>query len=98
MILKDVEFNVRGEIPEIEDIIRCVTNLIMTPAGTVPLDRDFGIDQSFLGLPIDVAQNIFAVEIIDKAEKYEPRINITEVELIPLIDGIIKAKVVIESA
>lgn len=97
MTLKDVEFNVRGEIPEAEEILRCIRNLIMTPVGTVPLDRDFGIDQSILGLPIDAAQSLLAVEIIDKVERYEPRVSVTEVELTATIDGKITAKVVIES-
>lgn len=97
MTLKDVEFNVRGEIPVAEDILRCLRNLILTPVGTVPLDRDFGIDQSILGLPIDVAQSLLAVEIIDKVERYEPRVSVSEVELTANIDGQIIAKVVIES-
>jgi phage baseplate assembly protein W len=97
MTLKDVEFNVRGEIPEAEEILRCIRNLIMTPVGTVPLDRDFGIDQSILGLPIDTAQSLLAVEIIDKVERYEPRVSVSEVELTANIDGQIIAKVVIES-
>lgn len=97
MTLKDVEFNVRGEIPVAEDILRCLRNLILTPVGTVPLDRDFGIDQSILGLPIDVAQSLLAVEIIDKVDRYEPRVSVAEVKLTASIDGKITAKVVIES-
>ena len=97
MTLKDVEFNVRGEIPEAEEILRCIRNLIMTPVGTVPLDRDFGIDQSILGLPIDAVQSLLTVEIIDKVEQYEPRVSVSEVELTANIDGQIIAKVVIES-
>ena len=97
MTIKDVEFNVRGEIPVTEEILRCIRNLIMTPVGTVPLDRDFGIDQSILGLPIDAAQSLLAVEIIDKVDRYEPRVSVTEVELTATIDGKITAKVVIES-
>jgi len=97
MTLKNVEFNVRGEIPVVEDILRCLRNLILTPVGTVPLDRDFGIDQSILGLPIDVAQSLLAVEIIDKVDRYEPRVSVAEVKLTASIDGKITAKVVIES-
>lgn len=97
MTLKDVEFNVRGEIPVTEEILRCIRNLIMTPVGTVPLDRDFGIDQSILGLPIDAAQSLLAVEIIDKVDRYEPRVSVAEVKLTASIDGKITAKVVIES-
>lgn len=95
MTLQDVEFNIRGELDQQEDILRCLRNLLMTPAGTVPLDRDFGLDQSLLGYPIDVAQNLLAVEIIDKAARYEPRAIVTEVELSANAEGHITAKVVI---
>lgn len=95
MTLTDVEFNVRDELEDQDDVMRCLRNLILTPAGSVPLDRDFGIDQSFLGQPLNVAQNTLAVEIMDKAARYEPRAVVLEVRLASSIDGQIKAEVVI---
>lgn len=98
MTLADLQFNVRGSMTEQEDVLRCLRTLIMTPAGTVPLDRDFGIDNSLLGYPADVAQNLLAVEIIQKVMKYEPRASVQEVELESTPDGLTTAKVVITSA
>lgn len=95
MTLTDVEFNVQDELEDQDDVMRCLRNLILTPAGSVPLDRDFGIDQSFLGQPLNVAQNTLAVEIMDKAARYEPRAVVLEVRLASSIDGQIKAEVVI---
>ena len=95
MTLTDVEFNIRDNLEEQDDVVRCLRNLILTPAGSVPLDRDFGIDQSFLGQPLNVAQNTLAVEIMDKAARYEPRAVVLEVRLASSIDGQIKAEVVI---
>lgn len=95
MTLTDVEFNVRDDLEDQDDVMRCLRNLILTPAGSVPLDRDFGIDQSFLGQPLNVAQNTLAVEIMDKAARYEPRAVVLEVRLASSIDGQIKAEVVI---
>lgn len=98
MTLKDVEFNVRGELDEQEDILRCLRTLIMTPAGTVPLDRDFGIDNSLLiGTSIDAARSVLAVEIIDKVDRYEPRASVLEVDTTADEAGQIIAKVVITS-
>jgi len=97
MTLADVEFNIRGELPEAESILRCLRNLFMTPAGTVPLDRDFGIDQTVLGKPIGIAENLFAIEAIEKVERYEPRVSVQEVHLTSDMNGQIKAKVVITS-
>lgn len=95
MTLTDVEFNIRDNLEEQDDVVRCLRNLILTPAGSVPLDRDFGIDQSFLGQPLNVAQNTLAVEIMDKAARYEPRAAVLEVRLTSSVDGQIKAEVVI---
>lgn len=97
MTLRDVEFNVRGELNQQEDVLRCLRNLLTTPAGTVPLDRDFGIDQASLVHPLSVAQSLLAVEIIDKVDRYEPRASVLEVELVSDAAGQIRAKVVITS-
>lgn len=97
MTLENVELEFEDTMEEAEDIMRCLRNLLLTPAGTIPLDRDFGIDNSFLGLPIDTAQSVLAVEIMDKVAKYEPRISVKEVELTPSTGGGITAKVVITS-
>ena len=98
MTLADVEFDVRGDLEERDDVIRCLRNLILTPAGTVPLERDFGIDNSFLGEPTDVVQSMLAVEIIMKVMKYEPRATVAEISIEPGETGQIFVKVVITSA
>lgn len=54
--------------------------LISTPEGTAPLDRNFGLDQSFLSLPPEAARTLFAQELIAKAEKYIPEISVTVVD------------------
>lgn len=98
MTLADVEFNIKGSLTEQEDVLRCLRTLVMTPEGTVPLDREFGIDNSILGASIDVAQNLLAVELITKVRKYEPRASVLEVQLDSSPEGNITAKVVIASA
>ncbi len=95
MTLADVEFSVQGTLNEREDILRCLWCLLMTPAGTVPLDRDFGINGAALDYPMSVAQNVLAVEIIDKVARYEPRVKVKEVQLETNNNGELKAKVVI---
>ncbi len=97
MTLADVEFNIRGELPEAEDVLRCLRNLIMTPEGTAPLDRDFGLNQDFIGYPLGAAQNLLAVEIMDKVDRYEPRVRVLEVNCTSDMEGQITAKVVITS-
>lgn len=97
MELSDVEFRIEEPLEDEEDVLRCLRNLILTPAGTCPLARDFGIDNSFLGLPIETAQSVLAVEIMDKVLKYESRVSVKEVSLQASTDGKIIARVVITS-
>ena len=97
MTLEDITFSLLGEFDDAEDVMRCVKNIILTPAGTVPLARDFGIDQGLLDRPLPVAQSLLAVEIIDKVAKYESRAAVQEVELQATVDGQIIAKVVLTS-
>lgn len=98
MTLADIEIAVDGELAERDEIIRCIQNLALTPAGTVPLDREFGLDASFMGMPIETAKNLLAIELINKIDRYEPRASVKEVDMTGSVDGQIKIRVVIESA
>jgi hypothetical protein len=80
---------------EVADIKRCLETLYQTPEGTCPLDREFGLNNDFVGMPLDVAKNLMAVEITDKTERYEPRAMIKEIEFAMTEDGQMKAEVVI---
>lgn len=64
--------------------------LISTPEGTAPLDRNFGLNQSFLSLPPDTAKTLFAQELIIKVEMYIPEISITEIDITVDSDGILR--------
>lgn len=64
----------------IEEVRKAISTIITTPAGSIPLDRNFGIDMAFLGYPTDVAKEILAQEVIEKIELYEPRVIVDEIE------------------
>ena len=64
---------------KIKDIERCLRTLYSTKEGTVPLDREFGINWDFVGEPLPVAQNKFALEVVKKTAKYEKRVKVKEV-------------------
>lgn len=72
---------------EIEEIKRNITTLLSIPEGTVPLDRDFGINNDFVSSPLDVAENMYALEITEKVEKYESRVQVKEVNFVESPDG-----------
>lgn len=93
--LNNIKVSFDYESDEIYDINRCLETLYQTAEGTCPLDREFGLNIDFVGMPIDVAQNLFVVEITDKTDRYEPRAMIKEINFEIDVDGQLKAEVVI---
>ena len=80
---------------EVADIKRCLETLYQTAEGTCPLDREFGLNTDFVGMPMDVAKNLFAVEITEKTDRYEPRATVKSINFQTGNDGQLKAEVVI---
>ena len=82
---------------EIADITENLNVLFSTSVGTVPFDRDFGLDMSFLDQPLEKAKALLMVEYLKKIKKYEPRIKLQKVIFTsdPL-NGQLQAKVVVE--
>lgn len=82
---------------EIEDINRCLTTLYSVIAGTMPLDRNFGINiNEIMGYPTEVAKNKLSVEIISKTRIYEPRVSVYKVECETLQNGQIKPHIYVK--
>ena len=76
----------------LEEIFQNVRMILTTPKGTVPLDRDFGLSQTFLDQPTTLAKAKALPEIIEQVEKYEPRVKVTEVVWVD--SGIMEGKLV----
>lgn len=91
--LVNIDFGAEGNT----EIYQNLKTLYTTPAGTVPFDRDFGINIELLDAPIPLAQGRLIVEYTEKTEKYESRASVKEVnfEVNPK-NGKIFPKVVIE--
>ena len=95
-ISNKIEINFDYSGSEYDDIVRCLNTLYLTPVGTCALDRLFGIDMSILDYPTNVAQSLFSVELIEKTNKYEPRVRVKEVKY-TVKEGQLIPRVVIES-
>nr|WP_302600030.1 GPW/gp25 family protein [uncultured Cellulosilyticum sp.] len=63
----------------IAEILQNVATIITTPKGSVPLDRNFGIDVSMLDLPLEIAENLLTVQIMEAIETYEERVEVMKV-------------------
>lgn len=61
---------------ELEEIIQNVRTILTTRKGSVPLDREFGIDMSIVDKPSTSVQGLLTVEVMETVEKYEPRVKV----------------------
>ncbi|WFR55348.1 hypothetical protein QA584_17255 [Anaerocolumna sp. AGMB13025] len=86
------------EIEASEDISEAEINdlkiLYQTPVGSIPMEREKGIDMEFLSMSTEVAKNMFAVEIIKKTRLYFG-LKVTDILFNQDDDGKITVKVVI---
>jgi phage baseplate assembly protein W len=70
-----IDFSAAGN----DEIRQNVKVILTTPVGTVPFDREFGVDLSILDKPINVAKTLLTVEYIKKIQQYEPRVTVDSV-------------------
>lgn len=80
---------------ELDEMRRNLDLLYGTRAGTCPGDRNFGLDQTFLDYPLNVAKNLFALEVIEKTEVYEDKAEILSIEYTQAEDGNMTPKIII---
>jgi Bacteriophage baseplate protein W len=59
-----------------KEVLHNIVAIITTEIGTVPLDRNFGLDDSIIDLPINLAIPFMRQEIFLKVRHYEPRAQI----------------------
>lgn len=65
---------------EFKDIKQCLETLCSIRAGSQPLDRNLGIDyDGIMGYPLNIAENMLSLEIIDKVNTYEPRVEVESI-------------------
>lgn len=80
---------------ELEEMRRNLDLLYSTRAGTCPGDRNFGLEQTFESCPTNVAQNLFALEVIEKTEIYENKAEVLSIEYTQAEDGNLTPKITI---
>lgn len=59
----------------------CVQNLLKTVRGEVPYERIKGIDRTLIDKPSETAAADLAADVEFVVETYEPRVNLSTVEL-----------------
>lgn len=71
----------------LEEIFQNINTVLGTTKFTVPLDRAFGLNATFVDDPMTTIHPHMVAEVIETVEKYEDRVIVEEVKLIANIDG-----------
>lgn len=70
----DCEISLRDEIIE-----RCMF-LLSLVKGTIPMNRDLGMDSDITSEPPYIAQQRYTISAIELIDEYEPRVCVEEVQ------------------
>lgn len=62
-----------------QEILQNVRTIITTPRGSVPLDRGFGLELTYLDAPIPVAQARMSGQVNEALKRYEPRVEVVAI-------------------
>lgn len=77
-----------------DEDIENLRNLSRTPLGTIPMEREKGIDTSFISMPPEAAKSLYSVEIIKKARIYIG-LDVQKISFSEDNEGKVTAKVVV---
>lgn len=66
----------------LQEVMQNVGIIIATPKFSVQLDRDFGTTHKQLDTRANIAQPALIMEVMDAVEKYEPRAEILNIEIL----------------
>lgn len=62
------------------EIYRNLKMLFSTPEGTCAGDRSYGINTEYIDTSVGEESNAMAVEIIEKLDMYEPRVELEDIK------------------
>lgn len=96
--LLDFKLEYTFEDDKLAELDRQLALLLSTPEGTMPLDREFGIQMNFVDKPPEVVKSLYTAEVTQKIPKFIPWVRVYEVTWGYGKQGHIKPKVVITRA
>lgn len=97
-LLFDFKLEYTFQDDKLADLDRQLALLLSTPAGTMPLDREFGIQMNFVDKPPEVVKSLYTAEVTKKVPQFIPWVRVYETTWEYGEQGNIKPKVVITRA
>lgn len=75
---ENIEINFNPETVE-EEILQNLWLLYSSLENDVPLDRELGLNVTYVDRPIETAKALLQSDIYDKTERYEPRASVVNI-------------------
>ncbi|MEY8396190.1 hypothetical protein AALB64_15470 [Lachnospiraceae bacterium 45-P1] len=89
-----ISLQTEEEQKELKDIVRCLNNIANIPKGSIPLMRGMGLGwESLSEVPEDM-ESEYTVEAAEQFARYEPRIQVQEIQFEHKTDGTSLAAVI----
>ena len=82
----------------VRELDRQLALLLSTREGSVPLDREFGLDLNFVDMPAAAVKALYTAEVTKNVAKFIPSVRVLEVTWTGTTEGQLKPKVVITGA
>jgi phage baseplate assembly protein W len=96
MLTNNIKIVFEKNLTHKESVLRQLSVLYGTRTGEQALDRNFGIDWSFLDQPIEVAKAMLSAEIITKTNTYVPSVVVSNIDFAADINGHLTPTVSVE--
>ena len=81
-----------------EELDRQLALLLSTVEGSMPLDREFGVNMDYIDKPIEVAKSLYAAEVTKKILKFIDKVRVEEITWQWTENGTLRPKVAITGA
>ena len=80
----------------VQEIDVRLRTLILCTENTIPGSRAFGLPGDYIDANLNEAQNLFAIELQDKVDKYIPEISIESVAIDYDLQGLLSGTINVE--
>ena len=91
-----IELNSVQELGLRQEILDKVMFLLSCVKGTIPMNRNVGLDPDVISAPTWQAQNLYTISAIELIDEFEPRATVEEIVFDESSDGNLIPKVVLQ--
>lgn len=91
-----IELNSVQDLELRQEILDKVMFLLSCVKGTIPMNRNVGLDPDVISAPTWQAQNLYTISAIELIDEFEPRATVEEIVFDGSSDGNLIPKVVLQ--